>query len=83
MLNRNPTKRPQAGDMLKDKLLIQIMINRINQTSSLKQEYTRGHQLPSLSNSVIDRQADFVRNQLKMLELEVGEKMMGLKEQKI
>ena len=36
MLNRMPEKRPQAGDFLKDKLLVQLMINRINQKGSLK-----------------------------------------------
>jgi serine/threonine protein kinase len=30
MLVRNPEKRPKAEDLLKDKLLVQLMINRIN-----------------------------------------------------
>jgi len=37
MLIRNPDKRPRAEDLLKDKLLVQLMINRINDKSNLKQ----------------------------------------------
>ena len=78
-----PEKRPQAGDLLKDKLLVQLMINRINQKDNLKQEYTKGHEQPSLTNSFIDRQAESVKDQLKKLEVEVGHKMDGLKGKKM
>ena len=83
MLNRVPEKRPQAGDLLKDKLLVQLMINRINQKDSLKNEYSKGQEAPSLSNSILDRQAESVKEQLKKLSVEVGEKMSGLKEKKV
>lgn len=83
MLSRNPEKRPQAGDLLKDKLLVQLMINRINEKDSLKVEYLKGHETPSLSSSLIDRQAEAVKEQLKQMELEVGEKLSGLKQKKV
>ncbi len=79
MLTRAPEKRPQAGDLLKDKLLVQLMINRINEKDNLKQEYAKGQEVPSLTNSLLDRQAQLVKEQLKKMELEVGEKMGGLK----
>ena len=42
-----------------------------------------GHEVPSLSNTMIDRQADQVKEQLKKLSLEVGEKITGLKEKRV
>jgi hypothetical protein len=83
MLNRIPEKRPQAGDLLKDKLLVQLMINRINNKGNLKQEYTKGHEVPSLNTSLLDRQAESVKEQLQKLSVEVGEKMTGLKQKKV
>lgn len=59
------------------------MINRINQKDNLKQEYHKGHELPSLSNSILDRQAESVKEQLRKLDLEVGMKMQGLKHKKV
>jgi|JI10StandDraft_1071094.scaffolds.fasta_scaffold1132323_1 hypothetical protein len=67
MLNRNPEKRPQAGDLLKDKLLVQLMINRINEKDSLRVEYQKGHEAPSLSSSLIDRQAEAVKEEMKQM----------------
>lgn len=51
------------------------MINRINSKDSLKLEYKQGHELPSLNNSLLDRQADAVKDQLRQLQVEVGQKM--------
>lgn len=62
---------------------MQLMINRINEKDNLKQEYNKGHELPSLSNSILDRQAESVKEQLKKLDLEVGLKMQGLKQKKV
>jgi hypothetical protein len=37
------------------------MINRINEKDNLKQEYTKGKEVPSLTNSLLDRQANAVK----------------------
>ena len=62
---------------------MQLMINRINQKDSLRHEYSKGQELPSLSSSLLDRQTHSVKNQLEKLSLEVGEKMSGLKDKKM
>ena len=42
MLTRNPDKRPNVEELLKDKLLVQLMINRVKKQDSLKNEYPKG-----------------------------------------
>jgi hypothetical protein len=72
MLNRNTKQRPLTNELLKDKFLVQLMVNTINQKGSLKNEYSKGQEAPSLSNSLLDRQTDSVKEQLKKLSIEVG-----------
>ena len=67
MLIRNPDKRPRAEELLKDKLLVQLMINRINEKGNLKHEYPKGLEAPSLSESLLDRQANSIKEQMKKL----------------
>jgi hypothetical protein len=43
------------------------MINRINEKDSLRVEYQKGHEAPSLSSSLIDRQAEAVKEEMKQM----------------
>lgn len=80
---RNPEKRPRCEDLLKDKLLVQLMINRINGKESLKQEYPKSIEAPSLSESLLQRQAKSVEEQMLKMESEVRMKMASLKNKRI
>lgn len=80
---RNPEKRPRCEDLLKDKLLVQLMINRINGKESLRQEYPKSIDPPSLSESLLQRQAKSVEDQMKKMEEEVKQKMGALKNKRI
>lgn len=83
LLVRNQDKRPRCEDLLKDKLLVQLMINRINGKESLKQEYPKSIQAPSLSESLLQRQAKSVQEQMKKIETEVQQRMASLKNKRI
>ncbi len=83
MLVRNQDKRPRCEDLLKDKLLVQLMINRINGKDSLKQEYPKSIEAPSLSESLLQRKAMSVQEQIKKMESEVQQRMASLKNKRI
>jgi DnaJ-domain-containing protein 1 len=59
------------------------MINRINSKDSLKQEYPKSIDAPSLSESLLQRQAKSVEEQMRRMEVEVREKMASLKNRRI
>ena len=63
--------------------MVQLMINRINEKDGLRQEYPKGQDVPSLSSSLLDRQAEAVKLQLANLGAEVEGKMEGLKQRKV
>lgn len=67
MLVRNPQNRPKCEDLLKDKLLVQLMIKKINTNDNLKQEYPKSIDPPSLSESLLQRQAESVQEQMHKL----------------
>ena len=71
MLNRRPEKRPLTSELLKDKLLVNLMVNTIHQKGNLKNEYNKGQELPSLSNSLLDRQANSVKAQMERMSAEI------------
>lgn len=68
---------------MKDKLLVQLMINRINGKESLKQEYPKAIEPPSLSESLLHRQAESVQQQMKRMEEELQQKMNALKNKRV
>jgi hypothetical protein len=57
---RNPDKRPRCEDLLKDRLLVNLMVNKISAKDSLRQEYPKSIDMPSLSESLLQRQAKSV-----------------------
>jgi hypothetical protein len=59
------------------------MINRINGKESLRQEYPKSIDPPSLSESLLQRQAKSVEEQMKKMEAEVKQKMGALKNKRI
>jgi hypothetical protein len=67
MLTKDPFKRPRTEELLRDKLLVQLMINRLSQSANLKQEYPKSVQksVLVLTDSIIDKQMIQVKEQLK------------------